>query len=102
MSEGVFDPMITLDEVSELGNTVKEVIKPLTASPSVLKKPIESFPFGEIAEKKEYWVIGLLVLAIIGYYTYDLVLKNNETFKEMIASSSNPQPSSKKSKSKSK
>lgn len=97
MSEGVFDPMITLDEVSELGNTVKEVIKPLENI-----KPIESFPFGEIAEKKEYWVIGLLVLAIIGYYTYDLVLKNNETFKEMIASSSNPQPSSKKSKSKSK
>jgi hypothetical protein len=97
MSEGVFDPMITLDEVGKLGNNVKEVIKPLEEI-----NPIESFPFSEIAEKKEYWVIGLLVLVIIGYYTYDLVLKNNETFKEMISSNSKPQPSSKKSKSKSK
>ena len=97
MSEGVFDPMITLDEVGKLGNNVKEVIKPLEKI-----NPIESFPFSEISEKKEYWVIGLLVLVIIGYYTYDLVLKNNETFKGLISSSSKLNPSSKKSKSKSK
>ena len=29
MSEGVFDPTVSLDEVSKLGNNVKEVIKPL-------------------------------------------------------------------------
>ena len=103
MSEGVFDPMITLDEVGKLGNNVNEVIKPLEEI-----NPIESFPFSEIVEKKEYWVIGLIVLVIIGYYTYDLVLKNNETFNKIISSNSKPQPSSKpqhssnKSKTKSK
>lgn len=97
MSEGVFDPMITLDEVGKLGNNVKEVIKPLE---EII--PTESFPFSEIAEKKEYWILGLLVLLIIGYYTYDLVLKNNETFNKMISFNSKPQPNSNKSKTKSK
>ena len=50
MSEGVFDPTISLDEVSKLGNNLKEVIKPLEEI-----NPIDSFPFSEIAEKKEYW-----------------------------------------------
>ena len=96
MSEGVFDPTVSLDEVNKLGDNVKEIIKPLKIN------PIESFPFSEITEKKEYWALGLLVILIIGYYTYDLVLKNNETFNGMISSNSKPLPSSKKSKSKSK
>ena len=97
MSEGVFDPTVPLDEVSKLGNNVKEVIKPLEEI-----NPIESFPFSEITEKKEYWMIGLLVIFIIGYYTYDLVLKNNETFNKMVSYNSKSQPSSNKSKTKSK
>jgi hypothetical protein len=91
MSDGVFDPMITLDAVGKLGNNIKEVIKPIEENIS------GGFPFSDI-ENKEYWVIGLLVLVIIGYYTYDLVLKNNETFKNMITSNSKPRPSSNKSK----
>jgi hypothetical protein len=78
MSEGVFDPMISLDEVSKLGNNVKQVIKPLEDI------SLSGFPFSEISEKKEYWALGLLVLLIIGYYTYDLVLKNNETFNKLL------------------
>ena len=97
MSEGVFDPTVSLDEVSKLGDNVKEVIKPLEEI-----NPIESFPFSEIVEKKEYWVLGLLVILIIGDYTYDLVLKNNETFNKMISFNSKYQPSSNKSKTKSK
>lgn len=86
MSEGIFDPTIPLDAV---GN-IKEIIKPLeNVKPQEIIKPIEDislndYPFSDIVEKKEYWVLGLVVLFIIGYYTYDLVLKNNETFNKML------------------
>ena len=78
MSEGVFDPMITLDEVSTLGNNIKEVIKPMEDI------SLNDFPFSDIVEKKEYWAIGLLVLLIIGYYTYELVLKNSDTLNSLL------------------
>ena len=84
MSDGVFDPMITLDEVSKLGNNIKEVIKPMEAINPMEDISLNDFPFSDIIENKEYWVIGLLVLVIIGYYTYDLVLKNNETFNKLL------------------
>jgi hypothetical protein len=96
MSEGIFDPTIPLDEVSKLGNTVKEVIKPQEIIKPIEDISLNEFTFSDIVEKKEYWALGLLVLLIIGYYTYDLVLKNNETFKKML------NKDSKKSKTKSK
>lgn len=75
MSDGIFDPNISLDDVKNAGNIVKEVIKPTEVS---------DFTISNIIDNKEYWVLGLIVLFIIGYYTYDLVLKNNETFNNLI------------------
>jgi len=75
MSDGIFDPNISLDDVKNAGNIVKEVIKPTEVS---------DFTISNIIDDKEYWVLGLIVLFIIGYYTYDLVLKNNETFNNLI------------------
>ncbi len=69
MSEGVFDPSTTLNDV--VGGTL-------------INDTMSRFPFDEIAEYKEYWIVGLVVLLIIGYYSYDLVLKNNNTLKVML------------------
>ena len=96
MSEGIFDPTIPLDEVGKIGNNIKGIIKPQEIIKPIEDISLNEFPFSDIVEKKEYWALGLIVLFIIGYYTYDLVLKNNETFKKMLNNDS------KKSKTKSK
>ena len=92
MSDGIFDPNVSLDGIKNAGNIVKEVIKPTEVS---------DFTISNIIDDKEYWVLGLIVLFIIGYYTYDLVLKNNESFNKLLSKSKPPHVSNKpKTKSK--
>ena len=66
MSEGVFDPSITMDEVVQLisskpDNTIKEVIKEVVSNDETTTL---------LGNNKEYFFVFLFVLIILGYCVY--------------------------------
>ncbi len=56
MSDGIFDPKVSLDMVGDINISDKINISDII----------------NLEENKEYWLVGLLVLIIIGYYSYEL------------------------------
>ena len=57
MSDGVFDPTVSLDDLSDVSNITGNI----------------DFSFDT---NKEYWIIGILVLLIMGYYLHDNFTKS--------------------------
>jgi len=56
MSEGVFDPTVSLDDLLDVSNITDDI----------------DFSFDT---NKEYWIVGILILFIIGYHIYGNVNK---------------------------
>ena len=52
MSDGVFDPTVSLDDLSDVRNITSDIDLSFDTN-------------------KEYWILGILILFIIGYYLYD-------------------------------
>ena len=124
MSNGVFDPTITLDAVTLAGATkavagttkavagatkavagaTVEATKAIAGATNALAgATVEAtnttlfdvpfdlpfdlsfdLPIDDIVEYKEYWIVGIVVLLLIGYYSYSIVMKNSVTLKELL------------------
>ena len=104
MSEGIFDPSVQLNEMMEVvsDSTISEVTK---AIPEVAKAiPEVSLPENDISsigdvfdgfnitnieENKEYFIVGLLILCVIGYYTYNNIIQMNDSLNDGISDTIN-------------
>jgi hypothetical protein len=58
MSDGIFDPKVSIESLDGFEKKISDTIN---------------------LEYKEYWLIGLLVLIIIGYYSYELFKETSKT-----------------------
>lgn len=75
MSEGIFDPNVQLNEMMEVvsdSNLAENDI-------SVIGDVFDGFDITKIEENKEYLLVGLLILCVIGYYTYNNILQMNDS-----------------------
>ena len=109
MSEGIFDPSVQLNEMMEVvsDSTISEVTKaiPEVSLPEVAKAiPEVSLPENDISsigdvfdgfnitnieENKEYFIVGLLILCVIGYYTYNNIIQMNDSLNDGISDTIN-------------
>ena len=111
MSEGIFDPSVQLNEMMEVvsDSTISEVTKAIPevakAIPEVAKAiPEVSLPENDISsigdvfdgfnitnieENKEYFIVGLLILCVIGYYTYNNIIQMNDSLNDGISDTIN-------------
>tara|TARA_Y100000591_G_C21637680_1_gene596144 strand:- start:49 stop:324 length:276 start_codon:yes stop_codon:yes gene_type:complete len=65
MSDGIFDPNVSLDEV--VGGIDTTMIKEISDMDTF---EINDINIDIISNYKEYWIIGFLFVCILGYYTY--------------------------------
>lgn len=75
MSEGIFDPNVQLNEMMEVvsdSNLAENDI-------SVIGDVFNGVDITKIEENKEYLLVGLLILCVIGYYTYNNILQMNDS-----------------------
>ncbi len=109
MSEGIFDPSVQLNEMMEVVSDSKlpEVAKaiPEVSLPEVAKAVPEitlsendissigdvfdGFNITNIEENKEYFIVGLLILCVIGYYTYNNIIQMNDSLNDGISDTIN-------------
>ena len=104
MSQGVFDPSVSLNEVINVvaAKTIPEVAKAIPevakAIPEVAKAiPEISLPENDITkigdvfdgfsmetidEHKEYFIVGIVILCVIGYYTYNNIIQMNDSLND--------------------
>ena len=69
MSDGIFDPSVSLDDV--VGNAKTSSINPVEGLGDTDIFNLDNFSLEKLGETKEYWLVGLLILFVIGYYTYN-------------------------------
>ena len=116
MSEGIFDPSVQLNEMMEVvsDSTISEVTKaiPEVSLPEVAKAipevtkvipevtlpendissigdVFDGFNITNIEENKEYFIVGLLILCVIGYYTYNNIIQMNDSLNDGISDTIN-------------
>ena len=75
MSDGIFDPNVSLDDV--VGNVKSGSINPVEGLGDTDIFNLDNFSLEKLGETKEYWLVGLLILFVIGYYTYNNVKELN-------------------------
>jgi hypothetical protein len=79
MSNGIFDPSVSLDDVVR---TVKiDSINPVKELVDTDVFNLDNFSLEKLGETKEYWLVGLLILFVIGYYTYNNMKELNGSIK---------------------
>jgi hypothetical protein len=77
MSNGIFDPSVSLDDV--VGTVKTSSINPVKELGDTDIFNLDNFSLEKLGETKEYWLIGLLILFVIGYYTYNNVKELNDS-----------------------
>ena len=77
MSDGIFDPNVSLDDV--VGNVKSGSINPVEGLGDTDIFNLDNFSLEKLGETKEYWLVGLLILFVIGYYTYNNVKELNDS-----------------------
>lgn len=104
MSQSVFDPSVSLNEVinvvsdSAIPEVVKAIPEVAKAIPEVAKAiPEISLPENDITkigdvfdgfsmetidEHKEYFIVGIVILCVIGYYTYNNIIQMNDSLND--------------------
>ena len=83
MSDGIFDPNVSLDDV--VGTVKMGAINPVKELGDTELFNFDNFSLDKLGETKEYWLFGLLILFVIGYYTYNNMkaLTGNLTEKDL-------------------
>ena len=77
MSNGIFDPSVSLDDV--VGTVKTSSINPVKELGDTDIFNLDNFSLEKLGETKEYWLVGLLILFVIGYYTYNNVKELNDS-----------------------
>ena len=111
MSEGIFDPSVQLNEMMEVvsDSTISEVTKVIPEVTKVIPEVtkvipevtlpenditsigdvFEGFDIANIEENKEYFIVGFLILCVIGYYTYNNIIQMNDSLNDGISDTIN-------------
>tara|TARA_B100000700_G_C14811286_1_gene745298 strand:+ start:589 stop:855 length:267 start_codon:yes stop_codon:yes gene_type:complete len=77
MSDGIFDPNVSLDDV--VGTVKMGAINPVKELEETELFNFDNFSLEKLGETKEYWLFGLLILFVIGYYTYNNMKELNDS-----------------------
>lgn len=77
MSDGIFDPSVSLDDV--VGTVKTSSINPVKELGDTDIFNLDNFSLEKLGETKEYWLVGLLILFVIGYYTYNNMKELNDS-----------------------
>ena len=77
MSDGIFDPNVSLDDV--VGTVKTSSINPVKELGDTDIFNLDNFSLEKLGETKEYWLVGLLILFVIGYYTYNNMKELNDS-----------------------
>lgn len=77
MSDGIFDPNVSLDDV--VGTVKSSSVNPVEGIGDTDIFNLDNFSLEKLGETKEYWLVGLLILFVIGYYTYNNVKELNDS-----------------------
>ena len=80
MSEGIFDPNVQLNEMMEVVSDSNIAENDISA----IRDVFGGFDITNIEENKEYLLVGLLILCVIGYYTYNNILQMNDSIADTI------------------